>query len=239
MPHPVATTPHAAEPATSGHPARTSTSEPAATEPATGAAARPGRATALPADERRAAIVAATVPLLVAVGTKVTTRQIADAAGVAEGTIFRVFADKEAVIDAAVEAALDPASTEAMLASIDRTLGFERQLAEAVEILRSRITEIWQLLSVLGRTSPAKEHAKRVDLRELTALFEPQRHDLRQPPEVAARLLRGLVLTTSHPALVLGEPLSAEEIVSVLLDGVREPTATAPAPTPHAVGSPT
>ena len=40
-------------------------------------------------------IVAATLPLLLEHGELVTTRQIAEAAGIAEGTIFRVFADKD------------------------------------------------------------------------------------------------------------------------------------------------
>jgi AcrR family transcriptional regulator len=44
-------------------------------------------------DDRRRAIVAAVVPLLLEHGDDVSTRQIADAAGIAEGTIFRVFPD--------------------------------------------------------------------------------------------------------------------------------------------------
>ena len=53
------------------------------------------RAAALPPDERRSMIVAATLPLLLEHGDRVTTRQIAEAAGIAEGTIFRAFADKD------------------------------------------------------------------------------------------------------------------------------------------------
>ena len=41
-------------------------------------------------------IVDAALPLLLEHGEMVTTRQIADAAGIAEGTIFRAFADKDA-----------------------------------------------------------------------------------------------------------------------------------------------
>ena len=61
-----------------------------------------GRARPLPPEERRAVLVAATLPLVVKHGAKVTTKQIAEAAGVAEGTIFRVFPDKEALVRAAV-----------------------------------------------------------------------------------------------------------------------------------------
>ncbi|HEY1280772.1 MAG TPA: TetR family transcriptional regulator [Acidimicrobiales bacterium] len=181
------------------------------------------RAPAMPPEERRAAIVAATIPLLAVMGTTVTTKQIADAAGVAEGTIFRVFADKEAVIDAAVAAALDTAPTERALAAIGRDIPFEARLESAVQILQNRITEIWQLLSMLGRTAPAGQRTRQQDLVELVALFEDERAHLRRDPELSARLLRGLVLAASHPALIVGDPLPPAVIVSTFLDGIRRP----------------
>jgi AcrR family transcriptional regulator len=189
---------------------------------------RTGRAAGLPAEARRAAIVAATIPLLSTWGTSVTTRQIAEASGVAEGTIFRVFADKDAVIDAAVEAALDTGPLEAALAAIDTALPLEARLERAVELLQARITEIWQLLSMVGRTAPSDRRTRQIDLPALVALLEPDRPRLRFEPAVAARLLRGLVMATSHPALVSTPPLTPATIVELFLDGARVPASTTP-----------
>ena len=64
------------------------------------------RAPALAPEERRQAIIAATLPLLREQGASVTTSQIAQAAGIAEGTIFRVFHDKRELLLAALRAAM-------------------------------------------------------------------------------------------------------------------------------------
>ena len=59
------------------------------------------RATPLAPEDRRTAILAAVIPLLVEKGGDVSTKEIAQAAGIAEGTIFRVFADKATLLVAA------------------------------------------------------------------------------------------------------------------------------------------
>ena len=114
------------------------------------AAGHPKRAAALPADERRLMIVRATLPLLLKNGEMVTTRQIAEAAGIAEGTIFRVFADKDEVISAALDLALDNAPLERALASIDSSQPFENCVYWAVQILQQRVVDIWRLSSSVG-----------------------------------------------------------------------------------------
>ena len=74
---------------------------------------------ALPLDDRRAALIAATEPLLERFGREVSTRRVAEAAGVAEGTIFRAFATKEDLIDAVIEDAFDNQRTCDALAKVD------------------------------------------------------------------------------------------------------------------------
>ena len=185
------------------------------------------RAAALPPSERRAEIVAAAFPLLLAHGAAVTTRQIAEAAGIAEGTIFRVFPDKESLIAAVVDAAFDTKSVDDAVAAIDPTLPLEPRLIAAVDILRRRFADIWQLRTAVEmmqfstgvKSMSERHHAP--DLRGLAALFEVDRAQIRRDPLEAAHLLRGLTIAGTHPGLILDQPLSSAEIVSLFLDGVR------------------
>jgi AcrR family transcriptional regulator len=180
------------------------------------------RAAGLPPDQRRAAIASAALQLLLEHGTNITTRQIAEAANVAEGTTFRVFPDKEAVIRAAVDLALDPAPVDRALGEIDRALPFEQQLVAAVEIIQRRMIDIGRLVSAVGGPAVfAGRERPLPDMAALAALFTPERSQLRYDAERAARLLPALTLAFSHPALYGDQPMSAQEIVSVLLDGIR------------------
>jgi AcrR family transcriptional regulator len=172
----------------------------------------------MPADERRAAIVQATLPLLATHGETVTTRQIAEAACVAEGTIFRVFHDKDELLLATLDVALDQGPSEAAYAAIDSSVEFEQQLVVAVDIIQRRIVDVWAVVSNLG--PKLREQASRplTDSDALIALFQPEQDRLTVSPRAAARMLRALTLAVTHPMLAEA-PMTAEQIVEQFLHG--------------------
>lgn len=187
-------------------------------------ATKPRRATALPPDERRSMIVAATLPLLLEHGDRVTSRQIAEAAGIAEGTVFRAFADKDELIVAVLEAAIDPQPLEQALAGISPDLPFEAMLAAAVVRIQQRVIDVWRLMSSVS--TRFHEHTRRpmADSDALVRIFAAHADQIRVEPIEAARLLRALTLSTTHPMLA-DEPRSPDELVQLFLHGVagKEP----------------
>ena len=173
----------------------------------------------MPADARRAMIVEAMLPLLLEHGEMVTTRQIAEAAGIAEGTIFRVFADKDELIAAVVEHAADPTRVEQAFAAIDVGLPIEAAVTEAVRILQRRTLDMARLMASVG-----PRHHRRGPIPDrpgLVALFTAHRREITVEPAAAARWLAAITMSTSHP-MIAGELLPPEQIAELFLHGVLE-----------------
>jgi AcrR family transcriptional regulator len=181
------------------------------------------RARPLPADERRAAILAAARPLVLEHGRATTTRLIAEAAGVAEGTIFRSFATKDELFDAVIEQEFDPGPFLEAIGRIDVGQPLEQRLVEAVSVLQRRFVRIFQLMIALGVRRPpdrigAPELRERLAKEGLVRLVEPDAERFRVPPQDIVQLLRLLTFSGSHPH-ISDHRMTAEQIVDVVLHG--------------------
>lgn len=191
---------------------------------------RTGRARPLSPEDRRAAILDAVIPLLVESGAAVTTAEMAAAAGIAEGTIFRVFPDKTALMHAAIAKTLDPEPIVTALAAIPADLPLRRQLTEAARILAARYEATTALIAMVRSLPHEHEHkteAHRIAkdsmaavAAALTNLMKRHRARLSVPPAQAANLLRGLVFSNAHHLLHGDQRMAPQQIVDVLLNGI-------------------
>ncbi|MEU0313953.1 helix-turn-helix domain-containing protein [Nocardioides sp. NPDC006273] len=197
------------------------------------------RAKPIPAADRRAEIIAVTETLLIEHGSATTTRLIAEAAGVAEGTIFRHFRDKRELYRAVAESAFDSDRPGQSIAEvIEEKPDIEDKLRAVIDLLaettqrgllimmavRSVVFEEPDREGVRLRHGPPKfvVEANKALVDNLARLvFEPHENELRLPPRKAALVLRSLTIGAWLPGMTrANQPLSKEDVIDVLLGGI-------------------
>ncbi|MFG2530445.1 TetR/AcrR family transcriptional regulator [Streptomyces sp. NPDC048516] len=191
------------------------------------------RAAPMEPDRRRAMIVAAALPLVVEYGSSVSTAKIARAAGIGEGTIFRAFADKDALLAACMAEAVRPDDTVAHLESVALDQPLTARLTEAAEVMHGYMTRMGAVagaLAAAGRLERPAPSASGKDGRSLdreaglaapraalAALFEPDRDTLRLAPERLADAFQLMLMSAGRPGAP--DPLTTEELVGLFLNG--------------------
>lgn len=195
------------------------------------------RAAPLPPQERREALIRAAIEIIRERHTLPTTRQIAQAAGVAEGTIFRVFANKDEFFDAVLDRTFDSGPMHAELEKIDGDAGLESVMIELVGLLQGRFQEIFDIMGAFSMVGPPErfrdpERQRRQEAEVgscVLQLLDPYADQLRLPAREVARLLHLLTFSGSHKHINDGRVLQPKEIVQTILYGVSAPAGNRPA----------
>jgi AcrR family transcriptional regulator len=183
----------------------------------------PTRARAKPmsVDERRAMIVDAVIPLLIEHGREVSTRQIADAAGIAEGTIFRVFGDKEEIFGAAVAKFLDPGELHERLRAIDPELPLEDKVNDILFQLRARMTGIFGIMNAVGMQGPPPGRRDSGNFLEvIEEILRPDLEQLNVPSERIGSFLRLIAFASAIPHFNEGKEMSTAELAQYITYGI-------------------
>ena len=183
------------------------------------------RARPLSPEERREAIIAATRPLLYEHGRATTTKQIAEAAGIAEGTVFRAFATKEELFEAVIEAEFDPASFLEEVARIDPDLDLRDRLVAYTTLLQQRFVGLFALMAAMGMRKPpaaleSAEARRRLANGGLARLIADDADRFTVPIDQVVHMVRLLTFSGSHPHISDQQPLRPDQIVDVILHGV-------------------
>lgn len=178
------------------------------------------RAQPLAPEDRKAMIIDAVIPLLVEHGRGVTSRQIAEAAGIAEGTIWRAFGDKDTLVRAAVEKYLDPEPLRDALRAIDPALPIDNKVRAIVYLLRERFTNVMRIMAVVGHERPPVPQERTEFAAIIATILAPEADDLNWPPERVAHILRLISFSSAFPALNDGIEFSVDELARIALVGV-------------------
>jgi AcrR family transcriptional regulator len=189
------------------------------------------RAPALPLADRREMIIDAVVPLLVEHGRDVTSRQIAEAAGIAEGTVFRAFGDKESLLRAAAERFFDGQTVWNGLRGIDPDDPVEVKLAEILRLMRDRFSGAMKVMSILDGERPTPSGDPAELERIVASIFAPDAERLAWPPSRILHLARLVSFASSIPDIAsVDTPFTVEELAALMTHGVltSSPAPTAP-----------
>lgn len=182
-------------------------------------------------DARRRTLVDATRSLLAEHGPDVSTRRIAEAAGVAEGTIFRVFETKQDLIEAviadsftadavvaAIEAIPEADTLRALVKAMLRVLLDDMESNRAVMDLLSR-PAIAEKMRQLGASRTKRGRAVGIAVARRLAAFADQ---ITLPLPKAALFVSAMAfLGASYlPSAVVFDDL--DDLTTVLLHGISK-----------------
>ena len=186
------------------------------------------RAPALSPAQRRLSILEAASVVAMAGPAGFTARAVAEAAGVAEGTIFRYFPSMDALLDAVICHVLDPTPTCAALRELQSPT-LEQRVADMLSLQRGAMERVGRVfaLAVADRPQAPRQHSHEQHHERLVRLQEamaealaPFEHELRFPLQTVVAQIHAAAFSASHPMFDMHVPDTV--LVDILLHGLKD-----------------
>lgn len=179
------------------------------------------RAPRLRPDERRAALLATATDLYVERGVEFTTADLAAAAGVSEGTIFRYFPDKAALLDAVKDAALDLEGLAPQLESAAALPTLAQRLVAAAHALQPRIERMARVVEQMHHHPGPEDQMVRDLLEQLAPLFGGAAPDGTDPHQLATLFIGSMLANTVLASKGGATPLDVDRLTDLFLHGIE------------------
>ncbi len=181
------------------------------------------RAEPMAPDRRRAMIAEQAVPLFLEHGAALTTRQLAEQLGIAEGTIFRAFGDKESLVRAAVEAFFAQGRARMLDGLVDPALPIEEKVAALVSGTRTWTSRMMRMLSLVNRDEIGQFLSRPGDdayRTAIAAVFAPEADELTISPDRLGAIVRLAGMAANAARFDDDGGLTDDELVGFILYGI-------------------
>lgn len=179
------------------------------------------------AEDRRVDIARRVVPAIREHGHTVSTRQLAEAAGVSEGMLFKAYDTKNDVLKASFEQLFRDALHTPIVEDGDPPSSLEGVVTALVEHATETFRGLFSFMAAMPRevmTEPSEEEhrAFHAAFDRWTDLLEPHAAELAISPEQAASFVRAVVFATAQPAYSGYElDITTAQTVRLILGGLR------------------
>lgn len=188
------------------------------------------RAKSLPPDARKETIIAAALPLLAKHGENFTTRQVAEAAGIAEGTIFRVFYTKKNLIREIIASTVDTTLTCERITQAAQDQPLDAVIVAILAILAEETRKVtalmstWHALASEYSATSLRAHQHEIHfgtvLDAITLALTPHADDLQVPVRTAAAWVQASALVNAIPLLPTQELTDNHQLATLVLSGL-------------------
>lgn len=179
---------------------------------------------------RQQAIIEAVTPLLLERGSEATSRELAQAAGIAEGTLFRAFESKDELIHAVLVAYVDVERLTRRMQDVSASAQLEETLEHIIAVLTEHIRGIFAISSALKASPrhagrPPYHHERSTIIQQITSAIESTLRPFAAELEVgtyqAARFVRGVCFSATFAHDEEAEPaLTPSELAGLVVHGI-------------------